>query len=83
MIPQVGLTFIDLFVTVFSTLILVRVIASYVAKPGGAFYDWITGITEPVLAPVRLVLPKNPALDLAPIVTFFLMQGLQYLAHTI
>jgi len=77
----VVLTFIDLFVTVFDTLLIVRIILSYLVRPGNRFYAWLVNVTEPVLAPVRRVLPQFPGLDLAPLVTFFLLQGLQYLAH--
>lgn len=81
MIVLVVLAFIDLFVTVFNILLITRVISSYVVKPGSRFYAWIVGITEPVLAPVRQVLPQTPGLDLAPLVTFFLLQGVQFAAH--
>jgi YggT family protein len=75
------LTFIDLFVTVFNVLLIVRVISSYFVKPGSRFFAWIVNITEPLLAPVRRVLPQYPGLDLAPLATFFLLQGLDWLAH--
>jgi YggT family protein len=81
MIVLVALAFIDLFVTVFNILLIIRVISSYVVKPGNRFFAWIVGVTEPVLAPVRQLLPQTPGLDLAPLVTFFLLQGVQFAAH--
>jgi YggT family protein len=81
MIVLVVLAFIDLFVTVFNILLIIRVVTSYVAKPGNRFFAWVVGITEPLLGPVRRLLPQTPGIDLSPLVTFFLLQGLQYLAH--
>lgn len=81
MISLVVLTFVDLFVMIFNLLLLTRVIASYVANPAGRFYAGLVSITEPVLVPVRKLLPTAPGLDLAPLVTFFLLQGVQYGVH--
>lgn len=81
MITLVALAFIDLFVTVFNILLIIRVVSSYVVHPGNRFYGWIVGITEPLLSPVRKALPQTPGLDLAPLVTFFLLQGLQFAVH--
>ena len=81
MIVLVVLAFIDLFVTVFNILLITRVVSSYVVRPGNRFYGWVIGITEPLLGPIRRVLPQTPGLDLAPLVTFFLLQGVEYAAH--
>jgi len=81
MFVLVLLTFMDLFVTVFNVLRIVRVVSIYFVSPGNRFYEGVINITEPVLGPVRRWLPHTPGLDLAPLVTFFLLQGLQYLVH--
>jgi YggT family protein len=83
MIVLVLLTFADLFIFVFNVLILTRVITSYIAKPGNRFYEGLVSITEPMLAPVRRLMPQAPGVDLAPLVTFFLLQGIQLLLHAI
>lgn len=75
--------FIDLFVTVFNLLILIRVVMSWVQPHPGKFGSLINDLTEPVLAPVRALLPKSPVLDLAPLVTFFLLQLLQLGVHSL
>jgi uncharacterized protein YggT (Ycf19 family) len=59
----------------------VRVIMSFFARPGNVFFGWLLSVTEPVLAPVRRVLPQTPGFDFAPLAAFFLLQGLQYLVH--
>jgi YggT family protein len=76
-------TFIDLFVPLFSFLIIVRVVASYVARHDGRFYLGMTNLTEPLLGPVRRLVPATPGFDLAPLVALFLLQGIQLLVDGI
>ena len=83
MISLVFLYFVDLFVTVFNAILLVRVIMSYFASPENGFFAWLVNITEPVLAPVRKMVPAMSGIDLASLVTFFLLQALQYGAHVL
>ena len=84
MIATVLLTFVDLFVFIFSTLLIVRIIASYVASPGGQFYQGLVALTEPLLDPVRRAMPEiMPGLDLSPLVTYLLLQGIQWLLHAL
>lgn len=81
MITMVLVVFVDLFVMIFNFILIARVIGSYIARPEGRFYQGLVALTEPVLVPVRAMLPRVPGLDLAPLVTFFLLQGLQALVH--
>ena len=62
-------TFIDLFATIFNALIIVRIIMSYFAKPQNRFYNGLVNVTEPVLAPVRKLLPAKGGVDWSPTVT--------------
>lgn len=80
MAQMLALTFIELFVAVFNLLIIVRIVMSYIARPANHFYSGVVGITEPLLDPVRRMLPMTPGLDMAPLVVFFLLEGLQYMA---
>ncbi|HSH31440.1 MAG TPA: YggT family protein [Candidatus Saccharimonadales bacterium] len=80
---QVLVTFIDLFVLVMNGLILARVITSWIV-PDPTAKPWsrlIYDLTEPVLAPVRRLLPGGGMIDLAPLVAFFALQALQLGAH--
>jgi YggT family protein len=81
MLIAVFVTFVDLFVTMFSFLIIVRVVGSYIARPEGRFMAGMANLTEPILGPVRKAIPMTPGLDLAPLVSLLLLQGLQYLVH--
>jgi len=81
MIALVLVTFVDLFVPAFSAVVLLRVILSYMMKPQNRLMDALIGITEPLLGPVRALMPSSGGLDFAPLVTLLLLQGLQYLTH--
>ena len=84
MILVVLLNFIDLFVFVFNILLVVRVLMSYSASPEWRFWIGLVNLTEPVLAPVRMLLPgQGMGIDFAPMVTFFLLEGVQYLIHSL
>lgn len=74
------LTFIELFVFVFNLLLIIRVIMSLVVSQVNPVYSGLVGITEPLLLPVRKVLPMTPGIDFTPMVVIFLLEGLQYLA---
>lgn len=75
-------TFINLFVTVFQVLLLVRVVMSWVMpNPTGWFGNLMVELTEPILAPIRKVLPKNSFIDLSPLIAFLLLQLLSQIAH--
>ena len=83
MIPLVLSQFIDLFVSIFNVLLITRVVMSYFAKPGNRFFMWLLNLTEPVLSPVRKVLPRTPGMDFAPLAAFFLLQGVAFVAHAL
>ncbi len=83
MIPVVAVTFIDLFSLVFTGLLFARVIMSWVyPNPGAnAFTRFLFEVTEPILMPIRRLLPQMGMIDLAPLAAFFLLQGLVWLSH--
>jgi YggT family protein len=80
MIVLLLVTFVDLFVPLFSILIVVRAIGSFVARPDSRWYAGLVNLTEPLIAPVRRLVPATAGMDLAPLVVLLLLQGLQYLA---
>lgn len=82
MIPAVFLAFVNLFVPVFSVILVLRVLMSYIAKPGNRFMEWLTNLTEPLLGPVRKILPLTAGIDFAPLVVLLLLQGLQTVLNT-
>jgi YggT family protein len=62
---------------VYSWLIIARVIMSWVnPRPTNPFLLQIVRVTEPVLAPLRGLLPPLGGLDLSPLVAFLLIHVL-------
>lgn len=58
---------------IFNLLIFARVIASWIVRdPTHPIMRFLYGITEPVLAPIRNIMP-NMGLDFSPIVAFLLI----------
>lgn len=76
------LAFVNLFVATFNILLLVRIVMSWV-MPGqtNAFARLVYEVTEPVLSPIRRLLPGSGMIDFSPLIAFFLLQGLQLLAN--
>jgi YggT family protein len=76
-------SFVDLLafvVQVFLLIVLIRVVFSFVSPfPTNAVSRFAWSVTEPVLAPVRRILPPMSGLDLSPLVVWvagFLVIGL-------
>lgn len=69
------LNFINLFVIVFQVLLLIRVVMSWITPTlSGWFGRLLLDLTEPVLAPIRRLLPKSQFFDFSPLVAFILLQ---------
>lgn len=70
---QVTIIFAMRLIQVYSYLILIRVIMSWViSDPYNKIYAFLISITEPLLGPIRKLLPAM-GLDLSPIIAFFLL----------
>ncbi|HOH97112.1 MAG TPA: YggT family protein [Candidatus Cloacimonadota bacterium] len=68
------LIFIVRLIQVYNLLIFARVIASWVIHdPGNPIYRFLIGITEPVLGPIRRIMP-NMGLDFSPIIAYLLLR---------
>ncbi|MFZ9230270.1 MAG: YggT family protein [Acidimicrobiia bacterium] len=66
-------------IQIYSMLILVRVILSWFPSRGGALdsvRDWTVRLTEPVLGPVRRMLPAMGGLDLSPVLVLIVLNVL-------
>ena len=76
MINLVLFQFLQLFAGVFNLLLLLRVVMSWVSPDPYAnrFTLAIFNLTEPLLAPIRRLLPAPGGLDLSPLVVFFALQ---------
>lgn len=84
MLQDILLRFLNLFVLVFEILLLIRVVMSWVnPNPSGGFAGIIYELTEPILAPIRRVLPKSQLIDFSPLVAFLLLQLVNQLAASL
>jgi YggT family protein len=68
--------FVGLLVYVLTTAIFLRAIFSWFVPPGSdnVLMRLLRDITEPILAPLRRVLPTMGMLDLSPFVAMILLQ---------
>lgn len=83
MLQVFAANFINYFVIVFNVLILARVLMSWVPEAA----EWRIGrfvfdVTEPILGPIRRILPQSQFLDFSPLVAFLILQLLGQFAIT-
>lgn len=62
-------------IRIYEVILIVRIFMSWVRPdPSHLIVQWIYRITEPVLAPIRRILPTNRmGIDFSPIVVFLLL----------
>ena len=66
------------FATILYIAIFARVIISWInLAPGNPLVTLIYQVTEPILAPIRRVLPKMGMLDLSPMIALLLIALIQ------
>lgn len=72
---------ISLFFTVLYILLFARIILSWVRPdPYSQFYEvyrFIFNITEPLLAPIRRILPPTGGIDFSPLILFLIISFIQ------
>lgn len=70
--------FINVFFTILSLAILARVLLSWVrVNPFHPVISLLDQITEPILGPLRRIIPPIGMIDITPIVALFLLRFLQ------
>ncbi len=76
--------FVSILVQVLTTAIFLRAILSWFVPPGSdnAIIRFLRDVTEPVVSPLRRVLPQMGALDLAPLVAMVVLQLVGGLAES-
>jgi YggT family protein len=71
---------VDLLFTLYTFLILARVLLSWVRmSPYHPVAEWIYRLTEPLLAPIRNMLPPSGMIDWSPMIAMFLVMILRQL----
>ena len=77
---EVVITFIRILGTVLWIAILIRALMSWVMpQEGSGFSRVLRDITEPILAPIRRVMPPLGGIDLSPLLAIILIQLVVYL----
>jgi YggT family protein len=72
--PIVIVNFFQLLITVLMLLVIARVIVSWVAPSGGGgMVAFIYQATEPLLAPIRRLVPPSGGLDWAPLIAMLVL----------
>ena len=77
---EVLTTFIRILGNVLWIAILIRALMSWVMpQEGSGFSRVLRDITEPILAPIRRVMPPLGGIDLSPLLAIILIQLIVYL----
>lgn len=81
-------TFINLLARLLSLAIIVRILLSWIPLDRGnstvaTIYHLIYGLTEPILGPIRRLLPSLGGLDLSPMLGLLLVEVLQRVLLTL
>lgn len=72
--PAVAITFFQLLSTLLWLLILARVIISWTnPRGGGSLVAFVYQITEPILAPIRRVIPPTSGIDWSPLIAMLIL----------
>jgi len=63
-----------------NTALLVRVLSSWIrVSPHSRWLRWAFVLTEPILSPLRRIVPTIGMIDITPIVAYFVLRLLQWL----
>lgn len=79
--------FINTLLTVVYFAILARVLVSWFnVSPGSVFFPIIRliyGITEPIMGPIRRILPRTGMFDFSPVVALILLHFLRVISRNL
>ena len=79
-------TFVNVLVWVLMAAIFARVIVSWTTAGSGTnnpLVAFIYQVTEPILAPIRRVLPRTGMIDLSPMIALLLLYLIQQLIQIV
>lgn len=72
--PIVFVNFLQLLIGALMVLVIARVVVSWVAPMGGGrLIAFIYQTTEPILAPIRRIMPPTGGLDWAPLIAMLVL----------
>ena len=64
---------------VLTIAVFIRVLLSWVPNidPRNPAIEFLYGITEPILAPIRSIMPKTMMFDFSPMIAIFVLQAVR------
>jgi YggT family protein len=75
---------VNLVLTIYSLIIIARSLLSLVRmNPYHPVMDFLIRITEPVLAPIRQVIPPIGPIDISPLVALLLLRFVEWLVQAL
>jgi YggT family protein len=75
---------VNLVLTLYSLVIIARTLLSLIRiSPYHPVMDFVIRITEPVLAPIRQVIPPIGPIDISPLVALLLLRFVEWLVQAI
>lgn len=72
---------IDRTIFVLILAIIARSLLSFFMDPRHVVFEFLATITEPILAPIRRVMPRMGMFDLSPLVAIILLQVIGRVIH--
>lgn len=70
---------LDALFTIYFWILIARVLISWVnPDPFNPIVQFLHRVTDPVLEPLRRIIPSIGPIDISPIVAFLLLQAMQY-----
>jgi len=83
MLVSILLGLVDLVTTLLVLLILTYVVISYFMSPYQPFRMWVDRLVEPMLRPIRNLVPQVGMFDISPIILLLLIQFIGYILKRI
>lgn len=70
---------VNILFLVLTIAVFIRVLISWVPNldPRNPGIEFLYGITEPILAPIRSIMPKTLMFDFSPMIAIFVLQALR------
>jgi YggT family protein len=83
-VPAVFITFLQLLSTLLWVLILARVIISWTnPRGGGSLVAFVYQITEPILAPIRRLIPPTSGIDWSPLIAMLILGAITRMIYAL
>ena len=74
------ISFLRLLIEILTFAIIARALLSWFPiRPGNPVMLFLYSITEPILAPIRQIIPSLGAIDISPLIAILLLQLIAYL----